>query len=96
MREGNLVMVYILLDPRVDPCFEKKFAHLCNILSFRGVGSGVDFSANVDGSETTSEATRGKVFVRIGWAKTPDGIVLAPPPEQWSPPAASKRYYNGS
>ena len=34
-----------------------------------------------------------KVFVRIGWGKTADGIVLAPPAEQWSPPAAySKRY----
>ena len=34
-----------------------------------------------------------KVFVRIGWGKTADGVVLAPPAEQWSPPAAySKRY----
>jgi coiled-coil and C2 domain-containing protein 2A len=57
----------------------------------RGVGSNVDFSANIEGSETRSEPIRGKVFVRIGWAKTSDGVILAPPPEQWNPPASSKR-----
>ena len=57
----------------------------------RGVGACVEFSANADGSEVRSERVSGRVFARAGWARTADGVVLAPPKEQWSPPVAPGR-----
>ncbi len=50
------------------------------------LGSGVDFSASPDGSEVRSELTRGRVFCRVGWGRTSDGVVLSPPQGQWRPP----------
>ncbi len=51
-----------------------------------GVGAGVDFASTVDGSQIRSEWTRGRVFARVGWGRTSDGVVLSPPAAQWRPP----------
>ena len=52
-----------------------------------GVGANVDFAANTDGSQIRSEPIRGKIFFRVGWGKTSDGVIMAPP-NQWNPPSA--------
>ncbi len=54
-----------------------------------GVGAGVSFAANAEGSQVRSDSVKGKIFVRVGWGKTTDGIILAPPHGQWSPPQRS-------
>ena len=51
-----------------------------------GLGSMVDFSANVDGSSIRSEPIRGQILARVGWGKSPDGVILSPSPNQWKPP----------
>ena len=50
---------------------------------FSAIGSGVDFPSNVDGSAIRNERIRGKIYVRVGWGKSPEGDILAPPQEQW-------------
>ena len=51
-----------------------------------GLGSMVDFSSTVDGSAIRSEQIKGQIYARVGWGKSPDGIVLSPSPNQWKPP----------
>jgi hypothetical protein len=54
------------------------------------LGSRVDFSSTSGGGgEMRSEQVRGRVFVRVGWGRNDDGVVLAPPKEQWKPPKSS-------
>ena len=64
-----------------------RFAH-----DHAGLGSMVDFSATVDGSAINSEKIKGKIFARVGWGKSPDGVVLSPSPNQWKPPNVVDRY----
>ena len=49
-----------------------------------GLGSGVEFGANIDGSKVQSRSIRGKLLTRIGWGKSTDGVIMAP--MHWSPP----------
>ena len=58
-----------------------------------GLGSGINFSTNLDGSQIDQEFTKGKVYARVGWARGSNGVILAPPPDQWCPRRDSK-YYN--
>ena len=51
-----------------------------------GLGSCMDFSANGEGSELKSQVINGRVFCRVGWGRTSDGAILAPPADKWSPP----------
>ena len=51
-----------------------------------GLGSMVDFATNFDGSSIRSEPIRGQIFARVGWGKSPDGVILSPSPNQWKPP----------
>ena len=64
-----------------------RFAH-----DHAGLGSMVDFSATVDGSAIDHQAIKGKIFARVGWGKSPDGVVLSPSPNQWKPPNVVDRY----
>ena len=57
-----------------------------------GLGSMIDFSSTVDGSSIRSEPIKGQVFARVGWGKSPDGVVLSPSPSQWKPPNIVDRY----
>ena len=66
-----------------------RFAH-----DHAGLGSMVDFSATVDGSAIDCQAIKGKIFARVGWGKSPDGVVLSPSPNQWKPPNVVDRYYH--
>ncbi len=50
-----------------------------------GLGSGHDFSINLEGSKIDQEYTKGKVYARVGWAKGPNGTILSPPSDQWCP-----------
>ena len=36
--------------------------------------------------QVRNESVRGRVFARLGWSRTADGHILAPPKERWSPP----------
>ena len=50
-----------------------------------GLGAGLNFPANYDGSEISHQTIQGKVFARVGWAKGVNGTILAPPIDQWNP-----------
>ena len=50
-----------------------------------GLGAGLNFPVNDDGSEISHEYVHGKVFARVGWAKGSDGSILSPPVDQWNP-----------
>ena len=71
-----------MLPPTEPIDFRSKvrFAH-----DHAGLGSMVDFSTNVDGSSIGAEPIRGQIFARVGWGKSPDGVVLSPSPNQWKP-----------
>ena len=50
-----------------------------------GLGAGLNFPTNYDGSEISHQTIQGKVFARVGWAKGVNGTILAPPIDQWNP-----------
>ena len=60
-----------------------------------GLGSGRQFSTLADHSKVDSSLTRGTLYVRVGWGRGPDGSLLAPPDDQWSPsPRAKVDHYS--
>lgn len=50
-----------------------------------GLGAGVNFSTNIDGSQIDHEFMKGKVYAKVGWARGSHGKILSPPIDQWYP-----------
>ena len=50
----------------------------------------MEFAANLDGSEIRNDPVKGRVYARVAWGKTNDGVILAPPAKHWQPPPVVK------
>ena len=55
-----------------------------------GLGALVEFPTNPDGSSISSEPICGQIYTKIGWGKSPDGVVLSPSPQSWKPPNVNR------
>ena len=82
--ESNKTLNDCSLEP-IEFKSEVKVSH-----DHAGLGAGINFSTNWDGSEISQEFTKGRLFARVGWAKGPDGSILSPPSDQWCPRRDSK------
>lgn len=74
----------------MEPINFKSTARLAH--DHAGLGSLVEFPLNIDGSSITSgEPISGQIYARVGWGKTPDGLVLSPSPNTWKPANSTNR-----
>ena len=100
--EGGTIKTTVLAEIKLPLCEPTKTLNDCSLegIEFKsdvkmeydhaGLGSGINFSTNLDGSQIDQEFTKGKVYARVGWAKGSNGMILAPPPDQWCPRRDSK------
>ena len=100
--EGGTIKTTVLAEIKLPLCEPTKTLSDCSLepIDFKsetkmsydhaGLGSGINFPTNLDGSQIDQEFTKGKVYARVGWAKGSNGVILAPPPDQWCPRRDSK------
>jgi coiled-coil and C2 domain-containing protein 2A len=101
--EGGTLKTSILAEVKLPLCEATKTLADCNRLEpiefqsevkishdHSGLGSGINFPTNLDGSKISQEFVKGRMFARVGWAKRSDGTILAPPADQWCPRTDTK------
>lgn len=100
--EGGTLKTVVLAEVKLQLCEPTKTLADCSLepIEFKseikvahdhsGLGSGNTFSTNLEGSEIDQEFTKGKIFARVGWARGPNGMIMAPSSDQWRPRKDSK------
>ena len=95
--EGGTLRTNVLAEVKIPICEPTKSLSDCTLedIEFKselkvvhdhaGLGAGINFSTNLDGSQIDQAYTHGKIYARVGWAKGNNGVLLAPSPDQWYP-----------